>query len=196
MNNSKRYTFEALLVLLVLIAGYFGVKLPNPPIPEPAPFEMMESRGLSRIRIGQSVEMAADLDVAGATTFTGGIYGTTGAEFEGATADSYETTLAVTDATADRTITLPNMTGSVLLTSTPGKIVLGTNTVTTTLQISHGLTTPQTAFCTLLNDSEANGATCTMTISGGTVTLKLWKADGATAGSVGKLISWMVGGQP
>ena len=34
--------------------------------------------------------------------------------FEGATADSFETTLAVTDPTADRTITLPNSTGNLL----------------------------------------------------------------------------------
>lgn len=37
--------------------------------------------------------------------------------FEGATDDAYETTLAVTDPTADRTITLPNATGTVALTS-------------------------------------------------------------------------------
>lgn len=35
--------------------------------------------------------------------------------FEGATADAYETTLAVTDPTADRTITLPNVTGTVAI---------------------------------------------------------------------------------
>ena len=35
--------------------------------------------------------------------------------FEGATADSYETTLIVTDPTDDRTITLPNATGTVVL---------------------------------------------------------------------------------
>ena len=35
--------------------------------------------------------------------------------FEGATADAHETTLAVTDPTADRTITLPNATGTVIL---------------------------------------------------------------------------------
>ena len=34
--------------------------------------------------------------------------------FEGATADAYETTLTVTDPTADRTITFPNETGTVL----------------------------------------------------------------------------------
>ena len=37
--------------------------------------------------------------------------------FEGATADAYETTIAVTDPTADRTITLPNSTGTVALTT-------------------------------------------------------------------------------
>ena len=37
--------------------------------------------------------------------------------FEGATADAYETTLTVTDPTADRTITIPNATGTVLLSS-------------------------------------------------------------------------------
>jgi hypothetical protein len=37
--------------------------------------------------------------------------------FEGATADDYETTIAVTDPTADRTITFPNATGTVALTS-------------------------------------------------------------------------------
>ena len=37
--------------------------------------------------------------------------------FEGATADAYETTLLVTDPTADRTITLPNSTGTVALTA-------------------------------------------------------------------------------
>ena len=37
--------------------------------------------------------------------------------FEGATDDAYETTLTVTDPTADRTITFPNATGTVALTS-------------------------------------------------------------------------------
>jgi len=43
--------------------------------------------------------------------------------FEGDTDDSYETTLAVTDPTADRTITLPNVTGTVATVS-------GTETLT------------------------------------------------------------------
>tara|TARA_Y100001938_G_scaffold127317_1_gene180057 strand:+ start:1319 stop:5032 length:3714 start_codon:yes stop_codon:yes gene_type:complete len=40
-----------------------------------------------------------------------------GLVFEGSTADSFETTLTVTDPTADRTITIPNNTGTLALTS-------------------------------------------------------------------------------
>jgi len=42
--------------------------------------------------------------------------------FEGATADAYETTVTVTDPTADRTITLPNVTGTVVTTGDTGTI--------------------------------------------------------------------------
>jgi hypothetical protein len=45
-----------------------------------------------------------------------GVFGSS-IEFEGATANAFETTLAVTDPTADRTITLPDATGTVALTS-------------------------------------------------------------------------------
>ncbi len=58
--------------------------------------------------------------------------------FEGSTADDYETTLQVTDPTADRTITLPNATGTVVLqdstdTLTNKSISLTTNTITGTI---------------------------------------------------------------
>jgi hypothetical protein len=65
--------------------------------------------------------------------------------FEGATDDAFETTLAVVDPTADRTITLPDSTGTVALTSditvtasstntfTNKSISLTTNTVTASL---------------------------------------------------------------
>ena len=42
--------------------------------------------------------------------------------FEGATDDSFETTLAVVDPTADRTITLPNVTGTVITTGDSGTV--------------------------------------------------------------------------
>ena len=45
--------------------------------------------------------------------------------FEGATDDAHETTLAVTDPTADRTITLPNVTGTVVTTGDTGTVATG-----------------------------------------------------------------------
>ena len=47
--------------------------------------------------------------------------------FEGATADAYETTLQVTDPTADRTITLPNATGTVVLADANGDVSISGN---------------------------------------------------------------------
>lgn len=50
-------------------------------------------------------------------TITGAVFNDGSVVFEGATADAFETTLAITDPTADRTITFPDSTGTVALTS-------------------------------------------------------------------------------
>ena len=47
---------------------------------------------------------------------------TTAVIFEGSTADAFETTLTVIDPTADRTITLPNVSGTVITTGDVGTI--------------------------------------------------------------------------
>jgi hypothetical protein len=62
---------------------------------------------------------AYDALVTGGGTMTGNLeIGNTAAiVFEGATADTYETTLTVIDPTADNTVSLPNATGTVALTS-------------------------------------------------------------------------------
>ena len=46
-------------------------------------------------------------------------------KFEGATDNTYETTLTVVDPTADRTITLPNVTGTVVTTGDTGTVATG-----------------------------------------------------------------------
>ena len=65
--------------------------------------------------------------------------------FEGATADAHETTLTVVDATADRTITLPNATGTVSL-------VTGTETLT-----NKTLTTPTLTGTTVVASLDISG---------------------------------------
>ena len=47
---------------------------------------------------------------------------TTSVIFEGSTADAFETTLTVVDPTADRTITLPNVSGTVITTGDTGTV--------------------------------------------------------------------------
>ena len=72
--------------------------------------------------------------ISGLATFTAAtttFNGATPLTFEGATADAYETTLAVTDPTADRTITLPNAEGTVALTN--GTIATATLAETVTV---------------------------------------------------------------
>ena len=57
-------------------------------------------------------------------TITGNLeIGTAGSlSFEGSTANAFETTIAVVDPTADRTITLPNITGTVVTTGDTGTV--------------------------------------------------------------------------
>ena len=83
--------------------------------------------------------------------------------FEGSTADAYETTLTVTDPTADRTLTLPNASGTIALLSdvTSGAITIQEEGTTLSTQ------------ATTLNFVGANvtasgtGSTKTITVSGG-----------------------------
>ena len=78
--------------------------------------------GVSNAASAQTTANAA-LPKSGGT-MTGNLeIGTAGSlTFEGATADGFETTLAVVDPTADRTITLPNVTGTVVTTGDTGTI--------------------------------------------------------------------------
>ncbi|NBU93031.1 MAG: hypothetical protein EBS18_00365 [Actinobacteria bacterium] len=84
----------------------------------------------SATTIASSTAVKTAYDLANAAlpksggTITGNLeIGTSGSlTFEGATADAFETTLAVVDPTADRTITLPNTTGTVVTTGDTGTV--------------------------------------------------------------------------
>jgi hypothetical protein len=68
------------------------------------------------IAIGQSVATSA------APTFTGLTINGGNIVFEGATADDFETIIAVTDPTSDRVIVFPDLTGTVVTTGDTGSI--------------------------------------------------------------------------
>ncbi len=64
-----------------------------------------------------TVALAENVAALSGATFTGNISVPTAITFEGATANDFETTIQVTDPTADRTITIPDAGGTVALTS-------------------------------------------------------------------------------
>ena len=78
--------------------------------------EMGWESDTNKFKIGDGTNHWNDLDYFADINSTVNPSFGTSIVFEGATADSYETTLQVTDPTADRTITLPNVTGTVITT--------------------------------------------------------------------------------
>ncbi len=79
-------------------------------------------------------------DVAADTvTILGTIQGATPLVFEGATADAFETSFAITDPTADRTITFQDLAGTVMTYSALGATILpGSTSGTDALTITAG----------------------------------------------------------
>jgi hypothetical protein len=84
----------------------------------------------SSTTIASSTAVKSAYDLANAAlpksggTVTGNLeIGATGSlSFEGSTADAFETTIAVVDPTADRTITVPNVTGTLVTTGDTGSV--------------------------------------------------------------------------
>jgi|GEM_PF-5834833 len=90
--------------------------------------------------------------------FTGGfLAGASPFVFEGATADAHETTLTITDPTADRTITFPNASGTVALTGTSASFT--TLTASTSLTIGSGGSTAALSGHLSATGTAGNGGT-------------------------------------
>ena len=79
--------------------------------------------------------------------------------FEGDTDDSYETTLAVTDPTADRTITLPNVTGTVSIIDATETL---TNKTLTTPTITSGVFNTGVSGSAVLDEDDLSSNSATV----------------------------------
>jgi len=83
--------------------------------------------------------------------------GSAGIQFEGSTADAFETTLVVVDPTADRTITIPNITGTIITTGDTG-------TVTSTM-IANGTIINEDIADTTIRAAKLNLSGDTLTVN-------------------------------
>jgi hypothetical protein len=81
---------------------------------------------------------------------TGAIFNDGSVVFEGATANDFETTLTITDPTADRTITFPDATGTVALTSDI--------TITGSSKLSAFAATTSSELAGVISDETGTGA--------------------------------------
>jgi hypothetical protein len=143
--------------------------------------EMGWESDTNKFKIGDGTNHWANLDYfIDANSTVNPSFGTS-IVFEGATADSYETTLQVTDPTDDRTITLPNETGTVQLRVT--------DVSDTEIGYLNGVTS---AIQTQLNDKSTASKTETLTnktitspvissITNGAATLTLPTSTGTIA---------------
>ena len=128
------------------------------------------------------------LPIAGGT-ITGNLeIGTAGSlSFEGSTTNAFETTLAVVDPTADRTITLPNETGTVIVSGNASivnadinasaaiagsKIVAATTSVVGAVQLSDSTSTTSSVLAATPTAVKAayDLAAAALPLAGGTVT--------------------------
>ena len=121
-------------------------------------------------------DAAADTLTVGAT-----LQGASPLTFEGGTSDGHETTFAITDPTADRTITFPNLSGTVQLSGNP---ISGT-----TIDASTDFTIGDTVITNgVITDSTGLALTANVTLTDGSYNLNIASHDGtnglALAGTV------------
>ena len=140
------------------------------------------------------ITTASDLNVTGNLTVSGTtttVNSTTidvqnSVRFEGATADEYETILTVADPTADRTITLPDASGTVAFTSDLTNYITASTTDTLTNKTitnaaSISITNAQTTDSLLLTTTEASST------AGPVITLKRNSASPADSDYMGQI---------
>ena len=103
--------------------------------------------GTSEVTVGDNLTVAGNLTVQGTQTVvdTVTMNAANAIVFEGATADDHETTLTIVDPTADRTINLPNQSGTIpvlaaasntAITSTPAELNILDGVTATTAEIN------------------------------------------------------------
>jgi len=151
--------------------------------------EMGWESDTNKFKIGDGTNHWADLDYFIDQSSTVNPAFGSSIVFEGTTANAFETTLQVTDPTADRTITLPDATGTVLLADGSGNVTVSGN-----LTVSGTTTTVNSTEVNIVNAFTFEGTTAdayetTLTVTDPTAdrTITLPNASGTviTTGNLG-----------
>ena len=104
-------------------------------------------------------------------------------KFEGATGDAYETTIQVTDPTADRTITVPNVTGTLITTGDTASVstnMIATDAVTQAKIADDAVGADQLASSAVVTASIVDANVTTAKIADSNVTTAKIAADAVT----------------
>lgn len=128
----------------------------------------------NKFKIGDGTNHWANLDYFSDINSTINPSFGTSITFEGATADSYETTLQVTDPTADRTITFQDASGTVAFLSDLGSDLTASSTTTFTNKsislTTNTITGTKAEFNSAISDADFATIAGTETLTGKTLT--------------------------
>jgi len=213
--KSMNWKWVGIVIVFVLLM--VAVVACNPETPEARSYSTAcyREQGGSKWVCGTGGEMefqsGATLDVqSGATvsladsTIHGNLIVTGTSDLQGDMADSTGDFTIADNAIVTGTLDVqgaslqygPNDLYPMGVSSSGFQMVWGTDTITNSATVAHGLTSPAAGWCTYsgtLTDNEEQK--CSVNISGATVTIYTYKEDG-TAGDSGVAIYWMVIGTP
>ena len=132
---------------------------------------LLDDTGALRYNPSTGTLLVPNLSVAGTTTTvdTVTMEAANAIVFEGATADAYETTLTITDPTADRTITLPNASGTVAVSAGTGIDLSAAGAVS--VDVSDFMTNGSNNRILTATGTDAMNAEANLTFDGSTLAL-------------------------
>ena len=179
------------------VAYVDSIAMPTTTVTDILDEDNMSSNSATALATQQSIKAYVDTEVAAVGTTS-----TFGASiiFEGATANEFETTLAVTDPTgSDKTITLPNETGNVIIDSKAQEFTKTQNFNATTLTDASTIawdTSSNQVTSVELGDNRTFGAPTNLIDGGVYILMVKQDSAGSRTGSWNAVFKWAGGSTP
>ena len=175
------------------VAYIDSIAMPTTTVTDILDEDDMSSDSAAALATQQSIKAYVDTQVAAGATFGSSI------TFEGATADDFETSLAVTDPTADRTITLPDETGNVIIDAKAQEFTKTQNFNATTLTDGATIawdTSSNQVTSVELGGNRTFGAPTNLVDGGVYVLMVKQDSTGSRTGTWNTVFKWTAGRTP